>query len=665
MSSNPQGHSPGAPSYGVTWGGVPLHARRAMTVAVATLVAAGLTGPATASAAASSSSADQVSVIVRELAGSGNAPERAVSAFGGSVGRQLEILGGFTAELPADRLHALRAVAGVQSVTEDAGLELSSADVEAQAAQAGSLYTIANEVTGASAMWDAGYTGKGVDIAVIDSGVVPIDGFSTPGKVVYGPDLTLENNSPARNLDTYGHGTAMSSIIAGRDSAATTVSGNSTDFVGMAPDSRIVSVKIADAKGQTDVSQAIAAIDWVVQNRKKNGLNIRVLNMSFGTDGVQDYVLDPLAFAAEQAWHKGIVVVVAVGNEGFGTSKVNNPAYNPYLIAVGSANTKGTATTADDTVSSFSNDGDGTRNPDLVAPGEKVVSLRAAGSYLDTTYPAARVGERFFRGSGTSQAAAVVSGAAALLIQQRPTIKPDQVKALLTGTAAPIASATAAQQGSGLVDLAKAKEAATPNKSQSFKVATGAGSLELARGSVHVKVAGKEIRGEVDIRGKAFDAASWAAGVKSGTNWSGVSWSGVSWSGVSWSGVSWSGVSWSGVSWSGVSWSGVSWSGVSWSGVSWSGVSWSGVSWSGVSWSGVSWSGVSWSGVSWSGVSWSGVSWSGVSWSGVSWSGVSWSGVSWSGVSWSGVSWSGVSWSGVSWSGVSWSGVSWSGADWA
>jgi serine protease AprX len=590
MSSNLQGHGPGAPSYGVTWGGVPLHARRAMTVAVATLVAAGLTGPATASAAALTSSADQVSVIVRELAGSGNAPEQAVAAFGGSVGRQLEIVGGFTAELPVDRLDKLRAVAGVESVTEDAGLELSSADVEAQAAQAGSLYTIANEVTGASAMWDAGYTGKGVDVAIIDSGVVPVDGFQTRGKVVHGPDLTLEARGPAKNLDTYGHGTAMASIIAGRDSAASTVSGNSSDFVGMAPDSRIVSLKIADAKGQTDVSQAIAAIDWVVQNRNKNGLNIRVLNMSFGTDGVQDYVLDPLAYAAEQAWHKGIVVVVAVGNEGFGTAKVNNPAYNPYLLAVGSSNSKGTATTADDVVSAFSNDGDGTRNPDLVAPGEKVVGLRAAGSYLDTTYPAARIGERLFRGSGTSQAAAVVSGAAALLIQQRPTITPDQVKALLTGTAAPIPNATATQQGSGLIDLRTAKDSSTPDAVQTFKVSTGVGSLEAARGSVHVKVGNTEIRGEVDVRGRSFDARTWAAGLRDSGNWNGMTWSGMSWSGMSWSGMSWSGMSWSGMSWSGMSWSGMSWSGMSWSGMSWSGMSWSGMSWSGMSWSGMSWS---------------------------------------------------------------------------
>jgi serine protease AprX len=585
-------------------------ARRLATVTVATAIGVGMAGPALAAQPAAGSAAP-VDVIVRELPGTGNQPERAVEAFGGTVGRHLGIIDAFTASVPGDRLDSLRATPGVSDVTEDAGLELSSKEVEDQVAQAGSLYTIANQVTGASAMWDAGYTGQGIDVAVIDSGVVPVKGLDDPGKVVYGPDLTLETNGSAKQKDTYGHGTHMSGIIAGRDPEAkgNKKSGDASNFVGMAPDARIVSVKVADAKGQTDVSQAIAAIDWVVQNRNKNGLNIRVLNMSFGTDGVQDYVLDPLAFAAEQAWHKGIVVVVAVGNEGFGTGKVNNPAYDPYLIAVGSNTANGTATTADDVVSSFSNDGDGTRNPDVVAPGDQVVSLRSSGSYLDKTYPQARIGDRLFRGSGTSQAAAVVSGAAALLVQQRPTATPDQIKALLMGTANAIPNATAAQQGSGLVDLAEARTAPTPNAVQRFTVSTGLGSLELARGSVHVTVGTRQVRGEVDVRGRAFDVRTWAAGLRNGTNWSGMSWSGMSWSGMSWSGMSWSGMSWSGMSWSGMSWSGMSWSGMSWSGMSWSGMSWSGMSWSGMSWSGMSWSGMSWSGMSWSGMSWSGTDW--------------------------------------------------------
>jgi serine protease AprX len=251
-------------------------ARRLATVTVATAIGVGMAGPALAAQPAAGSAAP-VDVIVRELPGTGNQPERAVEAFGGTVGRHLGIIDAFTASVPGDRLDSLRATPGVSDVTEDAGLELSSKEVEDQVAQAGSLYTIANQVTGASAMWDAGYTGQGIDVAVIDSGVVPVKGLDDPGKVVYGPDLTLETNGSAKQKDTYGHGTHMSGIIAGRDPEAkgNKKSGDASNFVGMAPDARIVSVKVADAKGQTDVSQAIAAIDWVVQNRNKNGLNIR------------------------------------------------------------------------------------------------------------------------------------------------------------------------------------------------------------------------------------------------------------------------------------------------------------------------------------------------------------------------------------------------------
>src|SRR5207247_1109334 len=107
---------------------------------------------------------------------------------------------------------------------------------------------------------------------------------------------------------------------------------DTTDFLGVAPDARIVSVKVADSHGNTDVSQVIAAIDWVVQHAHDPGLNIRVLNLSFGTDSTQSYVLDPLAFAAEVAWNRGIAVVAAVGNAGISASGLADPAYDPYLI---------------------------------------------------------------------------------------------------------------------------------------------------------------------------------------------------------------------------------------------------------------------------------------------------------------------------------------------
>jgi serine protease AprX len=588
-----------APGFGVTWGGPPRAAGRALTVVAAAAMIAGMAGPA-AAATAVVSSADPVSVIVRELPGAGNAPERAVVALGGTVEQELAIISGFEATVPGNRLGALRSATGVLEVVENASVTLTSTEVDNQVGLNGSLQRITHEMTGASAMWDAGYTGAGVDVAIIDSGVVPIDGLRTAGKVVHGPDLSFEGLTcdrsgcrpgPAATLDTYGHGTHMAGIIAGRDDAApgTVTSASSGNFVGVAPDARIVSIKVADAQGRTDVSQAIAAIDWVIQHKNANGMNIRVLNMSFGTDGVQSYQLDPLAYAAEQAWHKGIVVVVAAGNSGYGSAKLNNPAYDPYVIAVGGADGLGTATTDDDIVPSWSASGDGTRNPDVVAPGQSVVSLRVPNSQLDAAYPGARTGERFFRGTGTSQSAAVVSGAAALLLEQRPELTPDQVKALLTGSARQLPSADAIAQGSGLIDLSAASAAATPNAVQTWPRSTGTGSLDQARGTAIVKHNGKELRGEQSFTGKKWNAGQFSqalrTAVASKTPLSGLSWSGLSWSGLSWSGLSWSGLSWSGLSWSGLSWSGLSWSGLSWSGLSWSGLSWSGLSWSGISWS--------------------------------------------------------------------------------
>ena len=615
------------PGYGVSWGGPPRAAGRVLTAFVAAAVVAGTAGPAAASVP-TAGSAEAASVIVRELRGAGDLPERAVAALGGTAEEPLGIIGGFTASVPRDRLDALRAMAGVRSVTEDVAVQLHDADTVAQKDQLRSLYTITHELTGAANLWDRGFTGKGVDVAVIDSGVVPVDGLRAPGKVVYGPDLSFEAQfcqesgctaSPVRNLDTYGHGTHMAGIIAGRDDAVEEVtSEDDENFMGVAPDARIVSVKVADAYGATDVSQVIAAIDWVVQNRKKNGLNIRVLNLSFGTDGVQDHLLDPLSYAAEQAWHHGIAVVVAAGNGGYGTTKLNNPAYNPYVIAVGGLDGRGTHGTGDDVIPSWSSTGDGGRNPDVVAHGASVAGLRSPGSYLDNSYPAARTGERFFRGSGTSQAAAVVSGAAALLIQQRPGITPDQLKALIKDSAMKLKSADPTAQGSGMVDLKKATSKKTPVAVQTWPRATGMGSLDAARGTATLNYAGVPLEGEVEVTGRAWNPAVWAPAAAAGTAWSGGSFGSNGWEGGAWLGQDWYQTSVTGTPAGGLE--GLGWPGLGWSRLGWSALTWAGLGWSGDSWAGLGWAGLGWSGLGWSGLGWSGLGWSSDSWSGIGWS---------------------------------------------
>src|SRR4051794_18057064 len=172
---------------------------------------------------------------------------------------------------------------------------------------------------GASSMWQRGYTGKGVGVALVDTGMVPVEGL-TSGNVVNGPDLSFEGQSADyRYLDTFGHGTHMAGIIAGRSSAG-------PQLDGVAPDVKLTSIKTATSDGAVDVSQIVAAVDWVVQHRNADPANpIRVLNLSYGTDGTQDYRVDPLIHAVENAWRAGIVVVVAGGNQGIG-AKLDNPA---------------------------------------------------------------------------------------------------------------------------------------------------------------------------------------------------------------------------------------------------------------------------------------------------------------------------------------------------
>jgi serine protease AprX len=424
---------------------------------------------------------------------------------------------------------------------------------------------------GADAVWSKGVTGKGVGVALIDTGVAKVDGL-TGTNVVNGPDLSFESqDTTLRYRDNFGHGTHLAGIIAGKNSVS------ADGYSGIAPGAKLTSIKIGVANGAVDVSQAIAAIDWAVAHRNDDPANpIRVINLSYGTDGTQDYRVDPLAFAVENAWRKGIVVVVAAGNSGV-NAKLANPAYDPYVLTVGAADTKNTVSVSDDTVASFSSRGTTARKVDVVAPGRSIVSLRAPGSLVDTDYPGARTGSRFFRGSGSSQAAAVVSGAVALMLQARPSLTPDAVKNLIKVTARSIAPQTALDNGVGTLNVWDAYQMVVPAVTQTWTKATGTGSLEQSRGTVHVVDDGKSLTGERTILG-SFNASAWATATAAGKAWVGGDWMGQAMTGTgqvtvggtpSWAGRAWTGTSWAGRAWTGRSWTARTWSGLTWVGYTW------------------------------------------------------------------------------------------------
>jgi serine protease AprX len=451
--------------------------------------------------------------------------------------------------------------------------------------------------TGAQAWWNAGYTGKGVDVALIDTGVAPVAGLNASGKLVNGPDLSLDSQSPTLGyLDAYGHGTFLAGLIAGKGSS----------YRGMAPDARLVSLKVGAADGAVDVSQVIAAIDWVVQHAHDPGFNIRVINLSYGTNSLQDPANDPLAYAAEQAWKRGILVVAAGGNYGFQSQRnapaLADPAYDPSLLAVGSIDTMGTPAMSDDQVPSFSPwpKRGATRGVDIDAPGAHLQGLRVPNSFIDVNHPEGYLDDRYFRGSGTSQSAAIVSGAAALILQKYPSATPDQVKQLLANSATYLNSQKSQAQGDGELNLSAALTMPLPSVASANLDDTGNGSLEQARGSDHLTASdGSVLSGEQDIFGKPFDSAAMAALEAQASSWSGGKWNASTWSGSSWSGLNWLASSWSASSWSGSSWSANSWSANSWSANSWSASSWSASSWSGSTWSASSWSGAGWQGATW------------------------------------------------------------------
>jgi serine protease AprX len=457
----------------------------------------------------------------------------------------------------------------------------------------GSLYHLVDQI-GARSLWEQGVTGAGVNVAVIDTGVAPVAALSG-SKVVAAVDLSTEQDDPATAfVDNYGHGTHLAGIIAGRDPEAdpALAAEHPEWFVGVAPDAGIVSVKVAGRDGRVSLAGLISGIDFVAEHADE--LDIGVLAIAFNSDWERPYYQDPIAAAVERAWAAGVVVVTAAGNGGATADGLYSPANDPYVISVGGVE----GTDAGFVPVEWASTGDGTRNPDLAAPGSHIASLRAPGSYADVEHPEGYVDDRLFLASGSSQSAAVVAGAAALLLDADPGLTPDQVKARLIAGAAPIDGADESTVGAGVLDVSVAATAVTDDAEQNWR---------RARGHRVVRAPGSVI-----VNHDAVD--SWTSSSWMSSSWMSSSWMSSSWMSSSWMSSSWMSSSWMSSSWMSSSWMSSSWMSSSWMSSSWMSSSWMSSSWMSSSWMSGSWMSSSWMSSSWMSSSWMSSSWMSSSW---------------------------------------------------
>jgi serine protease AprX len=503
-------------------------------------------------ASARPGAAEPMRVIVQERAGAGSAPEEAVRRLGGQVTRALPIVGGFAATVPATVAGELARLPGVRAVTPDGKLRVQGT------AAASTVRSVYPKVVKADTAWQRGITGRGVTVAVLDTGVASVPDLSS--RLVQVRDDVTGQITPCKNLsgeldcnDRYGHGTFIAGLVAGNGAS----SGGT--WKGVAPEASILSVKAAGADGAADVSNILAAIQWVVSF--KDRYNIRVLNLSLGTDSKQDWKIDPLNYAVERAWAAGMTVVVAASNEGPAAGTITKPADDPWVITVGATDDRGTVGVSDDRLPDFSGRGPtahGLAKPDVAAPGAHVISLRAPGSTIDTTYPNYIDGS-YRQGSGTSMATGVVSGVAALTLQANPDFTPDRVKYALTATARDAASSDPMAVGSGVVDASAASFSAPGGlANQGLVRSNGKGSLALSRGSVQVKTDSPlgTVLGSVLGATLTAQLLLWNPGGYTGSMWVPSDWYVSTWEVNRWNRVQWYGNDWPGTRWHGSTWQG-------------------------------------------------------------------------------------------------------------
>ena len=355
-----------------------------------------------------------------------------VTANGGEVTSELKVINSLGARLPVKAVARLRAEPEILAISSNAAVTMTDNGKSSDPTPASDY----PDLVGADLVWEAGVTGEGVTVAVVDTGLSnhpgllnKVNGVSL-NKVAGWVDFVEDSKAPR---DPHGHGTHIAGIIANAQN------GPDGEWNGVAPGVRLVGVRVLDEYGYSDYENVILGIQWVIDH--KDEYNIRVMNLSLVSNAEVPYWFDPLNEAVMQAWANGITVVVAAGNDGAEPMTIGVPGNNPYVITVGAFTDNHTPDDwSDDYLAPFSAAGptlDAFTKPDLLAPGAHMVSTIAKHSTLADEHPESLLPHKYFWMAGTSQASAVVSGLAALTLAENPNLTPDEVKYRLMVTALP------------------------------------------------------------------------------------------------------------------------------------------------------------------------------------------------------------------------------------
>ena len=380
----------------------------------------------------------------------------------GKVERSLDIIDAVAAHLTPSQIDALQGDPAIKAVYADYALHSTGGKKANQTGEAPHSGAYFPEQVGADKLHDWGITGRGATIAFIGTGMWLTDDLIRNSKnqhrllahydAINAVDLPTDNGGD--NSDKHGHGSHIAAV------AVNNRQDSNGGYLGIAPDADLVVVKAFDDRGRGRYIDVINAIDWVVANRNKH--YIRVLNLSFGAPVRSHYWEDPLNQAVIKAWQAGIAVVTSAGNTGPDPMTIGVPGNVPYVITVGAITGGYTPTDpGDDRLTGFSSSGptlDAFVKPDVITYGGHTKGYMQRSSTIADAHPDSLLNSHFDEMSGTSQAAALVSGTVALMLSDNAGLTPDDIKCRLMASAKAAVAADGQlayslfQQGAGQIN---------------------------------------------------------------------------------------------------------------------------------------------------------------------------------------------------------------------